>query len=265
MATKKAGSKAVAVAPQANIAEIEKEMSENAKALAKRIGGPSRNKISVLPSGKFRLPDGEERESLFITVLDFTNKNWFYSQQYDEKNIVPPDCYAQGDVIEDMVPLDAVPAKQSDACATCDMNQFKSAQNGRGKACKNTRELAVLIVDEDGTHNEADAPIYILSISPKSLAAFDTYVRNVSRLLKGYPIKAIVEITAQPMGTYSQVVFHQPEANPDFGVHWLRREEARALLEAPPDFTPREQAKPAARTNARPTPRRAGAAPRAGR
>ena len=261
MAAKKKVGTALAQAPSANIAEIEQEMSQGAKDLAKRIGGPSRNAIKVKPGGRFELPGGEIVESFWAVVVDFTNKNWFYPGAYDPSNIVPPDCYAQGDVIEDMAPLDGVPDKQSDKCATCDMNQFKSASTGRGKACKNTRELALLIVDEDGTHNLPDAPLHILSIAPKSLASFDAFVRNTHRLLRGYPIKALVEISAQDAGTYSTVIFGQPEANPDFGQHWLRREAARELLESPPDFTPREAAAPA-RTTAKPTPRRAGAAPR---
>jgi hypothetical protein len=266
MAPRKKAGTALAQAPTANIAEIEAEMSAGAKDLRKRIGGPTRNVIKVKPGGKFELPDGERVEELDIIVLDFTRKNFYYPGIYDPNKIVPPDCYAQNDDIDEMAPMAGVPDPQGDEngkCKGCWANAFKSAKTGRGKACKNTHELAVLIVQEDGSHNEPDAPIYMLSIAPTSLASFDAFVRNTQRLLNGYPIKAIAPIRAQEAGdTYSQCIFGQPEANPDFGTHWLRREEARALLESPPDFTPREEAAPAPRKGApKPTPRRAGAAP----
>jgi hypothetical protein len=139
------------------------------------------------------------------------------------------------------------------------MNQFKSAQNGRAKACKNTYELTLLFVDPDvpDAHNAPDAPLYTFSLSPTNMRPFDGFVSNCGRVLNGPPIKAIVTMTATPIGTYAAVAFSDMVPNPNYAEHILRRPEATEMLTRVPDFTPRQAP---ART-ARPAPRRAGAAP----
>lgn len=258
MAPRKTG-KAVAATSAQDIALIDQQMSAGAQDLAKRLGQTTGNAVKIIGTGMFRTPDGAEHESLDIIILDFTNKNYLYTVPFNEKNILPPDCYAQNDILIEMVPDPEAPSPQDvESCMVCPLNAFKSGQNGSSKACKNTREIAFLIAD--GGENKPDAVIYTMSLPPTSITNFDGAIKNINRLLNGFPIKAILHLTAESKnnGKYAVVHFEAPEANQNYGLHWSRREAARELLVRKPDFTPREAP---ARAPARPAARRAGAAP----
>jgi hypothetical protein len=257
-----ARSKAVATAAGGTqaLTTLDQELSQSAIALRSAIGGPVGKAIKVKPTGNFILPDGFDLGSEFqCVVVDFVSKNMFYSGPYNPDNPAPPDCYAANKVIAEMAPDAESPAAQADNCAECPLNRFGSGNNGKSKACKNTRELAVLLIDAENpnAHLDPDAPLYTLSLSPTALRSFDGFVANAIRTLNGPPIKAIVTVAAQNAGTYAAVTFHDMVPNPHYAQHAARRAEAAELLARKPNFTPRQ----ATRQSARPAPRRAGAAP----
>lgn len=222
-----------------SIANVEAEMSQAAQDLRSQIGQSSSNRLKVTPQGDFTLPDGMSLgNEIQIVVVDFISRNSFYSGVYNPNNPSPPDCYAMGRIIMDMAPEPDSPSIQSDKCAICPMNQFGSGANGTSKACKNTRELAVLVIDPENpeAHNDPAAPIYTMSLPPTAIKSFDGAVGYVSRTLGGLPIKAIITVTAKPVGTYALISFVEPVPNPDYALHWGRREEVQEALFRKPDF-----------------------------
>ncbi len=259
-------SKAVATANAGkNIALVDAELSNEAQALRATIGATAGKMLKIDgPTGSFILPDGSNLgDEIQVVVVDYTSKNMLYVGAYDRNNPTPPVCYADNKVIADMAPVPESPQVQAENCGVCSMNVFGSGAGGRSKACKNTRELAVLFVDpqDPEAHNAPDAPIYRMSLSPTMLRPFDGFVTQIQRLLNGPPIKAIVTMTAKSLGNYAAVTFRDPVPNPDYAAHFGRRGEASDLLHTVPDFNARS-AQPAGRQQ-RPaaTPRRA--APRA--
>jgi hypothetical protein len=89
--------------------------------------------------------------SLRVVVVAAVREYAYYEGKYDAQNPQPPSCYAFADPEEveeqDMKPHEAVESKQSHGCLSCWANEFGSADTGRGKACKNTRRLAVVTED----------------------------------------------------------------------------------------------------------------------
>lgn len=245
------------------LSTLDQELSESAVALKGAIGAPAGKAIKVKPTGNFITPDGMDLGNEFqCVVVDFVSKNYFYSGPYIEGNPSPPDCYAAGRVIADMKPDPESPNVQAEACKICSLNQFGSGNNGKSKACKNTRSLAVLLIDPNNPDADAepDAPVYVLDLSPTAIGPFDGFVAQATRVL-GHPIKAIVTVHAENVGTYAKVSFHDPVPNPHYAQHATRRAEAAELLARKPDFTARPAAAPA--RNVRQPARRAGAAPAA--
>lgn len=241
-AAKPSKSAGKALAPRTgnqSLATIDAEMSKEIGDIKKQIGAPSGNKIRVEPSGDFILPDGMNLgNEIQVVVVDFTSRNAFYSGPYNKDNPTPPDCYAIGKDISQMAPEDDSPDKQNPDCASCPLNAFGSGQNGKSKACKNMRALAVLVVDPENPelHNEPDAPLYLMEISPTSIKAFDGFVANVARSLNGPPLKALVTVVGKGVGTYALLSFVDPEPNPDYAAHFARRPETVDLLNRKPDF-----------------------------
>lgn len=260
------GSTAVATAAGGSnsaqaLTTLDAELSQSAIALRGAIGGPAGKSIKVKPTGNFITPEGHDLGSEFqCVIVDFMSKNMFYSTPFSADNPVPPDCYAANKLIAAMVPDPESPAVQAESCNVCPLNAFGSGNNGKSKACKNTRELALIVIDahNPNAHLEADAPIYTLSLTPTALRSFDGFVSNAIRTLGGPPIKAIVTVAAENVGTYAAVSFHDMVPNPHYAVHAARRAEAADLLARKPDFSVRQ---PTRKAPARPAPRRAGAAP----
>lgn len=265
MATKKATSKAIAATASAgkSMANIDAELANEVELMKGQLGQPGGNKINVSVPGDFTLPDGVNLgNEIKVVVVDFISSNKMYFTPFDKDNPTPPDCYAIGKDIAKLAPEPDSPDIQHPTCAGCWANEFKSAANKKGKACGNRRILAVLIVDPEKpeAHNAPDAPLYILDLSPTNIKSFDGMASMIGRSLNGPPVKAILTVVGKNVGTYAAITFHDPEPNPDYGLHVARRPETVDMLNRKPDFTqkaaPAKAGKPAGRGQA--PARRAG-------
>ena len=253
MATTKAKAKSTAVAvkkPSGAVISIQEQLRAQAAAMAGRIAPPTGNKIKIGQNKQFTLPDGSVTDTLDLVIVDFTSKNTFYEGAFDPNNITPPACFAIGPEPKNLVPSANSPAKQSDDCASCPLNQFGSS--GKGKACKNSRVLAVLPPEAD-----ADTPIWTLEVSPTGIKGFDGFAGNVNRAFGMPPISVVVTVSFNPAETFASLVFSDPRPNENLEVHFGRQAEAQELLAVEPDVSSYGQApaKPAGRAVAtrRPT------------
>lgn len=245
-----AKSKAVAERPQVkSIATVDAELSKEVALLKDQINAGGGKTIKVKPQGFFESPEGVNLgEEIQLVVIDFINRNAWYSKPYDPDNVTPPDCYALGKNIKEMAPESDSPERQNDTCGPCPLNQFGSASNKKGKACRNFYDLAVLVVDPDrpDAHNSPDAPMYVLQVSPKNRPAWESVVPSVARTLDGPPIKAVITVSAKtaPQGTFALLNFHGDfTVNSNYASHATRRGEASELLFRHPDFAAYEAKK----------------------
>jgi hypothetical protein len=242
-------------APRTDIAAIEQQLSAEAENIRQTISSGGAPKISISRAGQFTGPDGLDMGTeIRGVVVEYISANRYYPHQFDPANPAPPVCFAFGKKLNEMAPAPEAPEPQADACTGCPMNEFGS--KGKGKACKNTRELA-FILEED---LEAPEPrLYLISVPPTAIKSFDAFANLCSRVLSGPPIKAVVSIKAVPQGTYTTMVFSDPDNNPNYAEHFGLRDEALALISQLPNmdnYVPSAPARAAARQA---TPRRAAA------
>lgn len=118
--------------------------------------------------GKFILNEGEEPvESFMCTIVYTKQSNVYYKGRYDATKVAAPDCYSSdGKTPEVEFPVSA-------NCRTCPLNQYNSAKDGgKGKACKNTRPLFVLVGDSILPR--------ILRVPPTSLKMIESYITGVT-------------------------------------------------------------------------------------
>lgn len=241
-----------------NVEEVDKALSTEAQSIRQTISAGAIPKITISRNGTFVGPDGLELgEEISGVVIDYVSSNKYYPHAYNANNPLPPVCFAFGKVIAQMQPDEASPEPQGGEegdCHSCPLNQFGSALNGgKGKACKNTRELAFLL--EEDLENP-DATMYLVSVPPTGIRSFDGFANMVARMFDGGPIKAVVKIKAVPQGQYTTMVFEPMSANAHYADHFGFREEAIGLITQPPDLTNYvpSNARPAA--PAAPAPRR---------
>lgn len=230
MASKKPTGKAVA--------NIQEEIRRKAAMVSETVGGgETGNRLRVTQGKEFIDPgDNRTRGPIQIVILDHNTQNNFFPNAFDKDNPEPPVCYAisepasQNGDIKNMVPCDSAPDKQAESCNTCLMNQFGSAANGKGKACKNSYLLAT--VNPDG---DAEDPILALSVSPSGLKRYASYVRTLGA--KGLlPVSVITEVSFDEGVDYPSLVFREAGPNPQLAEHYARIAEAQPLLMAEPEL-----------------------------
>ncbi len=85
---------------------------------------------------------------LDVIVLSSVFENVWYEREFDPTTVSSPQCYAFAKSMEGLKPHEKSIKKQGDAnglCAACWANGWSSdPKGGRGKACRNTRRLAVI-------------------------------------------------------------------------------------------------------------------------
>lgn len=255
-ALKTAGPASTAVAVKkanTSIVSIKDQIAAQVAALGDRIAPPSGSKIKLSP-GAMTLPNGTRTPGpLQAVIVDFVAKNQFFVGAYDKDNIVPPVCFAIGTVPAKLVPSPNSPEPQAKSCAECPMNAFGSAPNGKGKACKNERLMALLPPDA-----EPDAPLWTLSAGPTSIKGFDSFVASVARTFQTVPAGVITTISMGD-GDYASTNYGDAVPNENLAEHFARQGEAQELLAVEPDlsgYVP-ASAKPARKAApTRPAPRR---------
>lgn len=215
------------------LVSIKEQMARDLALVAGMTNPASGNVIRCTQDKKFIMPDGTKTEGpIDLVIVDFCTTHALYPGAFDPKNIVPPVCFAIGANPTAMVPSKNSPELQSDACGACPMNQYESAAQGKGKACKNSRLLAVLDPEAD-----ADSPMYKLSVSATALKGFDAFVAGVARQFVVPPYGVIVTVGFNPNETYGSLVFSDPRPNENVEVAYSRRQEAAEMLKTEPDVS----------------------------
>jgi len=114
-------------------------------------------------------------------IIASTHANSYYEGKFDPDNVASPVCFSYNDNVAEMVPHPASSKPQADSCAVCPHNQFGSADNGRGKMCKNSRHLA-LIPSGTEAQDIAVAEVAVARLPVTSGKGFATYVQKLAAL-----------------------------------------------------------------------------------
>jgi hypothetical protein len=116
-------------------------------------GGGSMRRIQLSNARTFkRIVGGEQIGKAATNQLDVIIVDWlaepsrkFYATAYDkDAKATLPDCWSNDGV----APETGAKAKQHSSCAACPKNVKGSGSNGKGKACRYERRIAVLVVGD---------------------------------------------------------------------------------------------------------------------
>lgn len=169
---------------QAALAQAAKEQAENEQSTIPFIS---------LKGKKFTVGEDKLGTQLKVVILaDVFDYSW-YDRPYDPSSdeVFPPACFAIGDDVNGMEPHADSPVQQSDVCNTCPKNEFGSALQGKGKACRNGRRILIASVAEDNSVNFGD--LAIINMSPTALRGFSKYVKSISTI-KRLPVWSVVTV-----------------------------------------------------------------------
>jgi hypothetical protein len=206
-----------------------------------------------------------------VIILDSMFENIFYEGKYDPQNPTPPTCFAFGYEEDTLAPHKVVKdlgQDQNPQCRGCPMNAWASADTGRGKACRNTRRLALLAAgsldDNDVFTPERDfsaygkLPLGSLKIPVTSVNGYGSFVKMITSTLRRPPHGVFTRITMVPdPKTQFKLLFEAigPVPEAAYRAYSHRLSEAREMNLVPPDMTP-PVAKPEAPSRRAPAVRR---------
>lgn len=193
MATKKAATAAAQPTKQSKTTAMtvwQEEMAKAARAAAKEnpVTEYTAARISTR-GGVFTIDKENVGTELDLVVIGAIWENGLYDGAYDPDHPRVPVCYAfsnpdMEDPEEEMRPHESAENPQGGAgggCSGCEHNEFGSAATGRGKACKNTRRLALLTPDAlESAEAIREAEVRSMSVPVMSVASWSKFVQKVS-------------------------------------------------------------------------------------
>lgn len=127
--------------------------------------------------------DPEETATNLEVVILKANKTLskvWYAKEWSEDAVVgTPDCFSN----DGTAPDKEAKSPQSKNCATCAFNAFGSGRNGKGKACQDSRRIAVAAPDN------LNEPM-LLRVPPASLKALAEFGRTLGN--RGVQYNAVI-------------------------------------------------------------------------
>ena len=265
------------------VAKWDEELARQAQIAAAAEESTATGQFFSLKSGVLSFNDAPvPNNEMAVVILDSILENVYYEGKYDPDNVQGPRCFAFGRDEKTMEPHKIVVesgnsmAGASGQCAGCEMNEWGSADTGRGKACRNSRRLGMIAAGtlENGKFKQFDdemfetAAITFMKLPVTSVKGYAAFVKQIAGALKRPPHAIFTKVSVRPdPSSQFKVVFEPLAQVPDdlLGTIMKRHEEAQAVIEFP--YTPfnEEEQKPARGRGAKAAPPSRSKAAPAGR
>lgn len=166
--------------PAALQARMQEEMEKSKAVTTGVTSGAALPKLSI--AGKeFSIRVGGASQSLRTFTLDViiadsraNLSKQYYSSAYDPSQTASqPDCASIDSITPDFVPaiIDKVTGKCPHNCKECYFNQFGTATQGKGKACKDYKRLVVLLAGTEQVPFDPARPPLTLDLPATSFHA----------------------------------------------------------------------------------------------
>lgn len=184
-----------------------------------------------------------------VVILDTLLENVYFKDEFDPDVMAAPTCFAHGRLEKELKPHQSVvDAKQAQAeqCQGCQWNEFGTADKGRGKACRNTRRLALIPAgtldgnDKFTAYTKPDqfasSVIGFMKLPVTSVKPYSAFVKQLAAVMHRPPHGIYTKISVIPdKDTQFRVTFDALGNVPDqiMEVVMKRHEEAGALIVSP--------------------------------
>lgn len=192
------------------------------------------------------LPNNE----MVVVILDTVFENVFYEGPYNPDEPQSPSCFAFNHEEEKLAPHEVVVKQGNEmsttGCHGCEKNEWGSADTGRGKACSNTRRLAMIPAGQYSRHGDLEifedlrhyetTGVGFMKLPVTSVKGYANFVKQVAGALKRPPFGVITRVSVVPdVKTQFKVIFEGLDKIPNnlMGAIMQRRKEVMATIEFP--------------------------------
>jgi hypothetical protein len=185
------------------LVSYQERFTQDAQALAER-SARGAGSLST-QGGVFSLAGETLGNKVAVVVID----SWFVNEYYppengpfDRNNPMPPTCYAFARGKHELAPSPTMQVDlgyfkpENGACAGCPRNEWGSASQGKGKACKNRVKLAVLPAGYYAAPRPRAAPELNLFEDPAHFSKADAVLCNVPTTSVENWSKYVIQLSA---------------------------------------------------------------------
>lgn len=277
MATKKATSKPI-IPKTTALVKWDEELARQAEVAAGMEANTGGGQFFSTKSGVLSWQDAPlPGNQMAVVILDSVLENVYYEGRYDPETPQGPVCFAFAREEKTMAPHSVVTEAgneqcgASGLCAGCPMNEFGTAEVGKGKACRNTRRLAMIPagsfntqtgkfeLNEDPEHYSATG-MGFMKLPVTSVKGYASFVKQVAGALKRPPFGIVtkVKIVPDPKSQF-KVVFEPIMSLPDELMEAImaRHKEAASTIDFPyAPFEEQEAPPPRSRAAQKPAAKR---------
>lgn len=206
--------------------QLKQELADVNKTVTQNEG----TKIST--KGKiFTLPDGTSHPGpMNAIILDWRNLRNYYTGVYNPNKPQPPVCFAVGKIVDELKPAANSSKPQHETCEGCPFDEWGSAAQGRGKACKNSVRLAVVAVNPT-----EKSKIMTLDVSPTAIKSFNAMVTQLQSMGM-LPVQVTAEIGFDAAEAFPKLTFGDFQPHNNLEIVMALREKAQDILNREPDF-----------------------------
>jgi hypothetical protein len=206
--------------------------AEDASAAEKLPGGS----FISFRGGQISIAGQPSKGPIQVVVLDSIFENACYEGDYDADNPQPPVCYGFARSEDDLKPHAEAADPKCESCAGCEMNQWGSADKGKGKACKNVRRLAVVSANGLSADSVKKGEVFYIKLPVTSVKGWAMYVKSLAATTRRPPFAYVTEIECVPdPKSQFKVTFAPVEPVPDdvMGAVMERRKEIEEQIAFP--------------------------------
>lgn len=202
-------------------------------------------KSGVLTWQDMPLPGNE----MAVIVLDTIFENVYFNKPFVAGEEQSPTCFAfardEDELFPHKIVVEAGQAQSDSDCSQCEHNEWGSANTGKGKACRNTRRLAMIPAGtfNDGTlqmfeeeDHFATTAVGYMKLPVTSVKGYANYVKQVAGALKRPPHGVVTRVSVVPdPKTQFKVLFEPLHKVSDeiMGAIMARRSEVMPLIDFP--------------------------------
>ena len=183
---------------------------------------------------------------LDVVVVDSIYENTYYTGEYDPDAPLSPVCFAFAHDDGDLVPHADSTEPQHSSCKGCPQNEFGTAEKGKGKACKNSRRIAVLPGTDLSAEALETAEVAFMKLPVTSVKNWGNYVNTLATIDHRPPFAVVTTLGVVPdLKTQFKVTFTKKALINDEGAldTLIKRMEAQQQTKTAP-YQPNSTAAP---------------------
>lgn len=182
-------------------------------------------------------------------IIGSSHERTYYAESFDPDTPQSPVCFAQTIGETCTVPHEKSTNPQNTTCAGCPMDQWGSADRGRGKGCKEIRKLIIMPISALASEESVGrSELAIIRVPVTSVKNFSAYANQIASMYSRPPwaVKSKIKVGPHPKNQFTvSFTYSGPVDSEVFPALVKRQEAVNGILLTPYEPVEEREEEPA--------------------